>query len=395
MFSSFYIAFIRRNFSVRVVSPTQKPCFLQLSPFSSAANATPNSISKISNQNSFIVNYLISTFGFSPEKAFSASKYLDFESTEKPDSVIAFLKNRGFTHEQIGRLVRNFPPMILRDPQKVLLPKIEFFQSLGIPETEVTKIFLITPSMFGRSLERQIAPSFNYIKSLFDANGTSLGFLKRATETLCCNLQSRLLPNVEVLKEAGVPGSKIVYLLQYYPRAVMADAERFRKFVEDVKELGLNPSGSTFVIAVYVFLVISKSNWEKKVAVYKKWGISEDEILSAFGKHPHCMTKSIDKIMAAMDFFVNKMGLHSSFVLKAPALVSYSLDKRIKPRSSVYKILVDNGLIKKGSLLSMYKCAEKDFLRKYVQCYEEVAPGLLELYQKELAAIQKVKICKK
>ncbi|PIN18021.1 Mitochondrial transcription termination factor, mTERF [Handroanthus impetiginosus] len=386
MSNSFYIHFIRIKFS-----PTHKPCcLLQLTPFSSATTATQKPISKIANQNSFAVDYLINTLGFSPERAFSASKYLKFKSREKPDSVIAFLKKHGFTKQQIERLVKYYPHIILRNPQKAMLPKIEFFQSLGISKTEITQIFTTAPEISGRSLERQIIPCFGYIKSLFDANGTSLSYLKFAPEALCCNLQSRLLPNVNVLKESGVPYSKIVYLLQTHPRTVMIDAKGFRKLVEKVKEMGFNPLASTFVIAVHVLRVMNKSNWEKMVAAYKKWGISDNEIITAFAKHPHFITSSTDKIMAVMDFFVNKIGMDPSVVVKAPALVSYSLDKRIKPRYSVYKILAEKGLIKKGScLVYLFKCGEKFFLERFVKSYEEKAPQLPELYQKELAISEK------
>lgn len=34
---------------------------------------------------------------------------------------------------------------------------------------------------------------------------------------------------------------------------------------------------------------MSKSMSEKKVAIYKKWGWSDDEIISAFEKNPYCM----------------------------------------------------------------------------------------------------------
>ncbi|PIN07501.1 Mitochondrial transcription termination factor, mTERF [Handroanthus impetiginosus] len=328
MSNSFYIHFIRIK-----LSPTHRPCcLLQLTPFSSAATATPKPISEIANQNSFAVNYLINTLRFSPERAFSAARYLKFKSRERPDSVIAFLENHGFTKQQIERLVKHYPGVILYNPQKAMMPKIEFFQSFGISKTEITRIFTTTPAMCGRNLERQIIPCFSYIKSLFDANETSLSYLKSATHALCCNLQSQLLPNVKVLKESGVPHSKIVYLLQTHPRTVMVDAKRFRKLVEKVKEMGINPLASTFVIAVHVLQAMKKSNWENTVAAYKKWGISDDEIITAFAKHPSFMTVSTDKIMSVMDFFVNKIGMDSSIVVKLPALVSYSLDKRIKPR---------------------------------------------------------------
>ncbi|KAL0414701.1 UNVERIFIED_CONTAM: hypothetical protein Sradi_1671800 [Sesamum radiatum] len=241
----------RTNLSITcVVSPFHgKLCSLQLKLFSSAARP----ISSFAKADSFSANYLMKTWGLSREKAFSAAKHLNIESTEKPDSVIAFLKIHGFTTEQIRRMVRRV----------------------------------------------------NFVST------TKLGRI------LCCDLQRHLLPNVEVLREAGVPDKKISFLMVHQPRIFMVDEKRFRKTVEEVQKMGFSTSGLRFVLALEVCRSMSKSMWEKKVAIYKKWGCSDDEIISAFEKLPQCMSVSVDKIMAVMDFLVNNMGFDHSLVEKA------------------------------------------------------------------------------
>ncbi|CAA3014596.1 transcription termination factor MTERF15, mitochondrial-like [Olea europaea subsp. europaea] len=325
----------------------------------------------------------MNTWGFSPEKALSASKYVNFDSTEKPDSVVAMWKSHGFTVEQIAHMVKRSPPIIVCDPQKTILPKIEFFRSLGMPESDMVSIFCGAPNTFKRSLEKQIIPSYNYIKSLFESNGKSFGSMKRLAEIFCCDLQFQLLPNIEVLREAGVLESKIVELLQTQPRTLMVGRERFKKVVEEVKELGFRPSTPKFIVAVHAMRSMNKLTWEKKVALYKKWW-SEGEIISAFEKHPYCMMISKDKITSKMDFLINKMGFESSYVLNRPVLLSYSLGNRIIPRCSVYKVLLEKGLINKVKV-SMLVYPEKEFLRRYVHRYEGEVPGLLKLYEKKLA----------
>ncbi|KAL2459244.1 Mitochondrial transcription termination factor family protein [Forsythia ovata] len=391
MFNSVHKVFLHGigRSSVRIISQNPKSRFVQLNSFNSFASAATNTqkpISKNENQENFTVNYLMNTWGFSPEKALSASKYVNFDSTEKPDSVVSLWKSHGFTTEQIENMVKRFPPIITCDPQKTLLPKIEFFRSLGMPESDVVSILCGTPTIFKRSLEKQIIPSYNYIKSLFESNGKSLGSMKRLAEILCCDRQSQLLPNIEVLREAGVPELKIVALLQYQPRTLMVEREKFKKVVEQVKELGFRPASLKFILAVHAFRSMNKKTWEKKVELYKKWGWSEGEIILAFERHPYCMMISTDKITAIMDFLINKMGFESSVLLKRPALLSFSLGNRIIPRCSVYKVLLEKGLINKGKyLISMLESTEKEFLQRFVQRYEGEAPGLLKLYEKELA----------
>ncbi|GMP71626.1 hypothetical protein CsSME_00029961 [Camellia sinensis var. sinensis] len=105
--------------ATRASSPIQHRnlYFLQNHPFlSSSLETTPN-------QHSFAVNYFINSCEFPLENAILASNYVKFETPNKPDSVLVFLENHGFTKTQISNLVRKYPPVILCDPEKTLLPK--------------------------------------------------------------------------------------------------------------------------------------------------------------------------------------------------------------------------------------------------------------------------------
>ncbi|XP_028116362.1 uncharacterized protein LOC114314111 [Camellia sinensis] len=177
-------------------------------------------------------------------------------------------------------------------------------------------------------------------------------------------------------------------LLKYRPRAFMTSNDRFREIVKEVEEMGFNPLRKKFVIAVHAFRAMSKLTWEKKVEVYKKWGLSEDEILVAFGKHPGCMMVSEHEIKEVMNFFVNKMGWESSFVPRNPLLVSLSLEKRIVPRCAVYQVLLLSKVLINSnniSLSTMLKVREMLFLKKFLICHVEQAPELLKLYREKLA----------
>lgn len=83
--------------------------------------------STTSNPQSYTVSYLINTCGLSPESALSASKAVGFETRDKPDSVIAFFKNHGFSELRITNLIRIRPTVLFSDVKCTLSPKIEFF----------------------------------------------------------------------------------------------------------------------------------------------------------------------------------------------------------------------------------------------------------------------------
>ncbi|GMP76650.1 hypothetical protein CsSME_00033237 [Camellia sinensis var. sinensis] len=370
---------------VRAFSPTHRNLhFLQIHPFSSSSlKTTPN-------QHSFIVNYLINSCGFPLEKALSASKYVNFEIPDKPDSVLAFFENHGFTKTQISILVRKFPPVIVCDPEKTLLPKLEFFKSKGVSSTDVAKILSSSPTVLKRSLENHVIPSFNFLKKIMGSEEATISAIKRFGRLLLLDLRVCVAPNIEFLREAGVPNENIMVLLKYQPRVFMTNSARFREVVKEVKEMGFNPLRTKFVIAVHAFRAMSKSTWVKKVEVFKKWGLSEDDILVAFGKHPWCMMASEHKIAGVMNFFVNKMGWESSLVARRPGLVSLSLEKRIIPRCEVYKVLLSKGLIKDTdiSLTTMLEYPENLFLNRVLYRHKEEAPKLLKLYKEKLALAQ-------
>ncbi|XP_059652926.1 uncharacterized protein LOC132300020 [Cornus florida] len=365
-------------------SPTQKLHFLQHYPFSSSSSAL-KSVSSTPNQHSFTVEYLIKSCGFPPEKALSASKRMKIESPDKPDSVMAFFRNHGFTETQISVIIRKLPRLLLSDPEKTLLPKIEFFQSKGVLTEDIAKILSATPSILRRSLENHVIPSYNFLKELLKSEAKTNAAIKQQTRLLLFDLHISVAPNIEALREVGMPESIIVSFFTNQSSAFTANADRFKEMVEEAKKLGFNPTTIMFGAAIHALRAITKSNWEKKVEVYKKWGFSEDDILVAFGKQPRFMVVSDDKIMGIMDFFVNKMGWDSSVIVRRPVLVCLSLERRIIPRCLVYQVLLSKGLIKKDfGLFKMMESPESYFLQNYVKKYEEEAPELLKIYQEKL-----------
>lgn len=98
------------------------------------------------------------------------------------------------------------------------------------------------------------------------------------------------------------------------------------------------------------------------------------------------MIASQEKVLSAMDFFVNKMGFESSAILKKPMVILYCLEKRIIPRGLVYQTLLAKGLICKdlNLLAKMLKISEAQFVEKFVEHYKKEAPELIEIYQKSL-----------
>ncbi|KAH1120535.1 hypothetical protein J1N35_003695 [Gossypium stocksii] len=335
--------------------------------------------SNSSNAHSFAASYLINRCGFSPEMASRASNYVHFETPEKPDSLITFLENHGFSNTQILILIKRQPMLLDLDAEKTLAPKLEFLYSIGFSRPELAKLLSNYPRLLISSLEKQIIPSFNLLRNLFQSHDKTIKAIKRYTGILVYNSESYLYPNMNVLRGVGVPESNILMLLNYQPRTLLSKPVRLKETVEEVKGMGIDSSTKKFLAAVIALTSMSKSTLEKKFNVYRRWGWSDQEIREAFQRYPSCVIASEDKIMAIMDFLVNKMGYHSNLVAKQPSIFSQSLEKRIVPRALFARELLSLGLVSNLTLSALFNTSEKVFVNRFVN----IAPELLILYKEK------------
>ncbi|KAK2646013.1 hypothetical protein Ddye_021208 [Dipteronia dyeriana] len=367
--SSLFVRHWRRN--TLVASPT---------------NRFQQCLSTTAKQEPLTVSYLINTCGFSPESALSLSNKFQLKSPDKAGTVISLFKSHGFSQTHISSIIQHSPEVLLYDPEKTLLPKLEFFYSKGFSSHDLANLLSNCPRVLARSLETHIIPTFNYLANLVESQESPIAFIKRRPSLLYHDLETYMAPKVKILLEHGVPKSHILVHVLHCSYSLIRDRNDFKEVVEEVKEMGINPLRSQFVIAVTIKTALSRPVWESKVNLYKRWGWSEEEFLEAFRKYPRTMEASEGKIMAAMDFFVNKMGLESSFIAKHPVFIALSLQKRLIPRAAVFQFLLTKGLIKKSKhthLVTLFKSTEKAFLEKFVNSYDE-APQLLKLYKEKL-----------
>ncbi|KAL9374958.1 hypothetical protein Peur_031837 [Populus x canadensis] len=361
------------------VSPTYKHFSFQLSPSIITLRFFISTLEN-PNKHSFAASYLIRKFGFSPESALSASKHLNFTTTEKPDSVIHIFKHYGFSQVQTLKLVKKYPRVLSCNPEKTLLPKLEFFHSKGMSNNDIARILCTYPHILVRSLENCITLNFNFLGNLLQSNDKTIAAAKRYSPILYHKPDRFLKPCIDILEEYGVPKKHIASLVHRWPRSVMMSPNYLRRIVEKVREMGCDPLKPQFTTAVMVMSLLSESGWERRLGVYKSWGWSEEDVHAAFIKEPWCMMTSDDKIMAVMDFLVNNMDCEPSFIVKNPYLLKPGLKTTFIPRASVVHFLLSKQLIEtKPNLVTLFLCSEKMFLEKFVYRFEE-APQLLKLY---------------
>ncbi|KAE8691591.1 hypothetical protein F3Y22_tig00110889pilonHSYRG00162 [Hibiscus syriacus] len=382
MFYYFCKTLISIRGGITRISPA--PLYLSFIQNCAVSSLSVRFISKIpSNERPFTVSYLINSCGFSPESALSVSKRIHFESSERPDSVICFFKNHGFSQSQIRNLIRRRPRLLLANPDKTFVPKFQFFRSKTISSSELNMILSSNPHALECDLDNRIVPGFNFFKDLTQCSDYKVFLAYKNCSSILTRNLFIMARNISFLREKGVPESMLVNKLIVHPRIFAVNPEKFRTTAEGVEKLGFDPLKQYFLIALQALIQISKSTWERKFNVFKQWGWSDEDVISAFEKYPRCMIFSEHKITANMDFFVNTMGWKSSRIADHPVVLSYSLEKRIIPRCLVLKALLSRGLIEEYSFCTLLVNTEKQFLRRFVTPFQD--PFLLKLYVEKQA----------
>ncbi|XP_058726491.1 uncharacterized protein LOC131597844 [Vicia villosa] len=331
---------------------------------------------------SFAASYLTQNFGFSPQSAskLCSTHRLRFKTSQKPDTVLNLFKNHGFSDSQLHSMIAKAPGLLSCNPSKRILPKFQFLLSKAASNSDIVNLVSKNPRVLSPSLKNHIVPTYELIYRFLQSDKDVIASAIQNTDLLCAH---RVRRNITMLIENGVSDSNIARLLRI--RSWILSARDMLKFVEEVKNLGFNPSKINFSIALIAKIPVSKNLWQEKVETFKKWGWSDEDALEAFRKKPYCMLTSIDKINLVMSFWVNQLGWDAMAIAKTPYVLSLSLEKRIIPRAAVVQYLLGKGLTKKSaSLTSPFVVSEKMFLDKFVKRFKKESSYLLKLYEEKL-----------
>jgi mTERF domain-containing protein len=112
------------------------------------------------------VSYLINNFGFSPKSASKlCSTYnVRFKTAQKPDSVLNFFRNHGFSDTQLHHIIIAKSPWLLScNHSKRLLPKFQFLLSKGASNSDIVNLVTKAPMVLCPSLENHIVPTYELL----------------------------------------------------------------------------------------------------------------------------------------------------------------------------------------------------------------------------------------
>ncbi|XP_065865500.1 transcription termination factor MTERF8, chloroplastic-like [Euphorbia lathyris] len=361
------------NLIRNVFSQIQKR-FLQSSATLSSTPPLPNTATSSS---SFTVQFLVNACGLPLKSAISVSNKIQLDETnpQKPQSVIQLLKSHHFSDTQVAKLIVSHPRILNVKVKSNLQPKLEYFVENGFAGELLPQIIVSNPSAIFWSLDSKIKPCVEFLRSFLHSNEKIATAIMRTRWLL--DVDRIVRSNVNFLMKEGVPSHGIGKII-LFGRVLSQNPETVIYAVNAVKNLGLEPNAPMFIHALRVMVSMPPLIWQKKIGFMKSIGWNEEEILKAFNRYPYCLAFSEAKIKNAFHFYLNTMKLDTKTLVAKPALLGFSIEKRIRPRYNVLNLLESKKLIE-SKIQSLF-ISEKDFKKKFVDQYIPKVPGLLEMY---------------
>ncbi|OAY25569.1 uncharacterized protein LOC110605607 [Manihot esculenta] len=340
-----------------------------------------NSASSSNDHHHLTLNYLTNSCGMSLQRATSVCKLVRIKNTEKADLVLQLLRAKGFTQSQIVTLISSRPQLILCNPDKILKPKFEYFESLGLLAPWLRSALCADGKILTYSLKNRISPNVDFLKGLLKTEENFVWASKRCFSALRYNTES-MLSKICALGAFGVPVPNIRRLIVLQPRLLITRLDIYEEKIQELVQMGIEPSSKAFISAFRSISAMSNSKWESKKKFLMSFGWSERDFLVAFRSQPLFMTTSEQKMKKVMEFCLTKAGLQLSDLVRSPHLFMISLERLAIPRCSVLKVLMSKGLIKKKvNVVSALNMTKKQFEDKYFTCFKEDYHELVQAYQ--------------
>ncbi|XP_065868205.1 transcription termination factor MTERF8, chloroplastic-like isoform X2 [Euphorbia lathyris] len=331
---------------------------------------------------SFTVEFLVNSCGLSFKSALSVSNkfQLNDKTPQKPQSVLQFLKSHHFSDTHVAQLIVKRPQVLNCRIHNNLKPKFDYLVKIGFEGELLPHIILSNSEIIGTSLGSRIKPSVQFLRLFLDSDEKFMTVVKRSSWLLTNKCKVLLQQNVDVLIKEGVPAHVVERFLILQPRSIFQNPEKLINAVNFVKNLGFETTDKMFIHAFRVMIQMSESTWKNKIEVMKSMGFSEEDILKAFKRCPQCLSYSEDNIRKTLHFYFNTMKLESQTIIVNPNLLGYSIEKRVRPRYHVLKVLESKKRIKGMKGCNHLVISEKKFREKYIDQFIDEVPGLLEFY---------------
>ncbi|VAI41401.1 unnamed protein product [Triticum turgidum subsp. durum] len=327
-----------------------------------------------------VEEYLVATCGLTrPQAAKASAKLSHLKSPAKPDAVLAFLAGLGLSGADVAALVAKDPQLLCAGVEKTLAPKVAGLTGLGLSPSEIARLVWLSRNSF-RS--RSIVSKLQYYLPLFGSSEHLLRAFKRNPYLLSSDLEGVVKPNVAYLHECGLGACDIAKLCISRPGLLVINPERFQDMVAYAENIGVPCGSGMFSHALHAVVCFSKEEIAARVDYLKNTFMWTDaEVGIAVSKAPLILTRSKESLQRRSEFLISKVGLEPAYIACRPAMLTYSLEGRLRPRYYVVKFLKESGLLDHDrGYFGAVTISEKVFVEKFICPHKDAAPHLAEDY---------------
>lgn len=323
-----------------------------------------------------------------------AATLVGLRSTKKPLSVVRFFKSCGLSDAQIARLITRHPRVLFCNVDKVLAPKFQLLQNLGMSGVEVACILRKT-GLLERKLDTHLAPRIEFLRSILRSDGDVVQVCKKSVWSLTASNEicKRMLSAISIFKELGFADDDIRKHVVRDPRLFQLKPELIRQAISRVDtELGVEyKSGYMYFYAVATLCQLDTPlAVASKFQIFKDYGWSMGDITTLVRCQPTCLLCKKEKLVMGLEFLMRTAGLSPTYVAKRPTLLMMSIESRIIPRFNAFSALRSKNLISEKKGFYTAACmSEESFVKKYILNFELEAPDVYKTYLNRMELAKK------
>lgn len=161
------------------------------------------------------------------------------------------------------------------------------------------------------------------------------------------------------------------YVISLNPRILSITVQKgLVKIVKDVEGMGFEKGSNAFARAFLQMSMLNRDTIKLKLEKLGGLGFTEEEVGSLVKKLPQLLGFSEDTLRRKLKFLIEEWKLPRNAILNDPALLCYSIEKRLKPRlNAVSSLMMKNKSSQKTkyhSSLKYLRMSDGDFNTKVV-----------------------------
>ncbi|XP_059279873.1 uncharacterized protein LOC132033799 [Lycium ferocissimum] len=238
-----------------------------------------------------------------------------------------------------------------------------------------------------RGLDTHLRPTIDLLRRTLGSDENIVKAIKRFPWLLTFGAHHAMETNLLLFRDTVFSDVRIKKFVLRYPRYLTQKSGWVKDLLQRVENDFRVPRDSPcFLQGFEVLSSQKKSTLKRKFRIFNSFGWSDDDVVKMFRKLPYCIALSEVRIQKALNLFMKECGFGTAYLVSHPAILAYSLEKRVVPRMQVLKILDEKKLERrKLALYPVLMLTESKFIDYFVLPYKDQIPDLYEPLKKTVA----------